>query len=477
MGEVIFINKKGVKMNILTEDEALKIFKAEDSIANDEERWVTMNGRHVLIRNGEPVGLNIKKWTGAPSKERLKEAQNETWRKRSEAGTQLDKVRNSPAYKRAQNQIKKIDKEMDGRYYNWHRNDERHAALLALREEYASQMKAMEKGAKTKFDDLDKRFDNLFKVNRSNEKNGTFTNQTAKRDRLVRNVENAEKARLGREKKIKEKAEAIEEKYNKMAERIKNRYKDSRPFSMSQLESSVIRRGQKLADLVREKARTGLTWSERKRNAEFENEAELNKTNKKIDALQKFKSEARPKIQSAREANRYLAERSSNIKKATPDMVGGRFNNEKKEIKNNVKEFSNVSRRMDRENKKSWNQYQKEMDEINKKQDNLRNKSISKNIGLGNAAVRLAGLNGEKYKSLIHRITERQNRLGQQYSEQQKDLLEQANRSNERHSQRINANNKEVDKAAEEMNRKNAKTVRKYDAIKSFLDGYRSKRK
>lgn len=444
MGEVIFINKKGVKMNILTEDEALKIFQAEDSIANDEERWVTMNGRHVLIRNGEPVGLNIKKWTGAPSKERLKEAQNETWRKRSEAGTQLDKVRNSPAYKRAQNQIKKIDKEMDGRYYNWHRNDERHAALLALREEYASQMKAMEKGAKARFDDLDKRFDRLVEVNRSGEKNGTFTNLTAKKARLERNVANAERNIAARQAKVKGETDAIKAKYSKMAERVAKSNIGEGRFGREHLASAVQRRGEEKARNLESEKRES-SWRERKDNALFENRWNLNNTSQKLNALQKFKSETRPKIQSAREANRYLAERSSNIKKATPDMVGGRFRNltgERKDILNKIRTGAPLAKqRADAEQRKADNiigRYRDMAGRIEKR-------------GIGNDPF---GIN-----KLANRVRERGDDLARPHSEKSNGYLRSWADRRDR------------------LSNEYSKSVDREDAAKEAIENYRSKRK
>lgn len=432
-------------MNILTEDEALKIFQTEDSIANDEERWVTMNGRHVLIRNGEPVGLNIKKWTGAPSRERLKEAQNETWRKRSEAGTQLDKVRNSPAYKRAQNQIKKIDKEMDGRYYNWHRNDERHAALLALREEYASQMKAMEKGAKARFDDLDKRFDRLVEVNRSGEKNGTFTNLTAKKARLERNVANAERNIAARQANITKKADAIKAKYNKMAERVENSNVGESKWQRANLASNIKRRGEVKADNLERATREGSLWHERKRDALYENKSDLKNTSKEINALQKFKSEARPKIQSAREANRYLAERRSNIKKATPDMVGGRFRNltgERKDILNKIRTGAPLAKqRADAEQRKADNiigRYRDMAGRIEKR-------------GIGNDPF---GIN-----KLANRVRERGDDLARPHSEKSNGYLRSWADRRDR------------------LSNEYSKSVDREDAAKEALENYRSKRK
>lgn len=150
MGEVIFRNKKGIKMNILTEDEALKIFQAEDSIANDEERWVTMNGRHVLIRNGEPVGLNISKATPAMKggkfskpKENIKKisAEEKAERKKTNHEISLQEERRAKELEKVDNELEEVDKKHDN---DWRYGDAFGRAKRLGKEKLAERIK--EKG-------------------------------------------------------------------------------------------------------------------------------------------------------------------------------------------------------------------------------------------------------------------------------------------------------------------------------------------
>ena len=242
-------------MNILTEDEALKIFKAEDSIANDEERWVTINGRHVLIRNGEPVGLNISKATPAMKGGKFRTQEKEVKKQVDEFGKKTRRLdrENRKSEKQYQNEIDELTKEEEK--LNSGKKGLKHNLKLG---------EAAVRLAKTGGE----KYKNLIK--RIGERRSELSKQW-----LEENEELGRRARSSYDRHVK-RTQANSDKINKYANEMNSN---------------------------------------------------IQKAVRKYNAAESTLEKARPKIQSAREANRYLAERSSNIKKATPDMVGGKFRN------------------------------------------------------------------------------------------------------------------------------------------------------
>lgn len=300
----------------------------------DDEHWITINGNHVLINEkgevqsglgGKFNGRRISKYNAKypKTKEEIEAATEKAFKKRHEAEKEREAIENSRDYKRADRGRKNIDKEMESRYYRSWKNPEKHASLEALRQQYIDQQQAMTKAAKEKFNKADKRVDNLLDVKKNN-KNGIFTNQTAKRNRLTKSIANAERAIKNREQKVNEKADAIEAKYNKMAERVGNSSIGEK-WDRNHLAGAVQRRGKEKAQNYRENAREGMSFHERKRDALYANRADLRDTEKKINALKKFKDKTNSKLKSAAEANAYMKERGTKVSKATPEMASGYF--------------------------------------------------------------------------------------------------------------------------------------------------------
>ena len=401
----------------------------------DEGHWITINGNHVLINEkgevmagmgGKFIGRKISKLNAhyPKTKEEIEAARKEAMERRSEAAKEREAVENSKDYKKAEQGIKKIDKEMDSRYYRSWRNPERHASLEALREQYKDQKDALVKASREKFNKADRQVDALLDLEKQG-KNGIFTNQTAKRNRLAKSIANAERVMKNRADKINEKVSAIKERYNKMADRIENRYKDSKDWSKKHdarmLASAVQRRGQEKAENIQRTAREGLAFASRKRDALFENRYDLKETNKKINALKKLKNATASKIANAKQANAAIAKlKGTRIEKATPNMVGGRFTNqtqERNKIQGKIDEMHNSSaKRMKRE----LDRYDKEYDKLIERRDEV-NKGSGKWGRYNNAIARLEK-NPDKYNKLINRVKEKRDEYAGKYNRKHEEI-------------------------------------------------------
>ncbi len=317
------------------------VMSALNGIVDDEGHWVTINGHHVLINEkgevqsglgGKFNGRKISKFKAPPTHQQLSTKYGEVAHEKETEEGERYRIEQSKEYKKAKRGLDRLDKILDGnegrRIQYW--NPEKYASLVALREEYSSQLKGMLEGQNRKIENLRERERNIGNALRRG-KNGVYTNQTEKEKKLAEHLSNAKYNRLDRERKIKAKTDAIESKYTKMAERIQNRYKDSDDWREQskgeRLAYTVKNRGEQLAQNVRENARTGMSWSNRKSSAERRNDAELAKVENKNRALEKFKDRAkRIKLANAREANEFVKnQKGTRVSKATPNMVGGEF--------------------------------------------------------------------------------------------------------------------------------------------------------
>lgn len=458
------------------------------AIVSDESHWITINGKHVPINEkgevqaglgGKFNGRRISKFQGAPSRESLSSAYGENGVKADKAWAKRNEIENSKEYKKAKAGLNRIDKLLDksgDSLQYW--QPEKYASLVALREQYASQMKAMKEGVGREIKKISGAEKNLRNaLNRG--KNGVYTNQTEKRNRLAQSIENSERVRANREKKVKEKTDAIESKYNKMAERLQNRAdelgrKNERHYGYEQLASEVARRGQQLAENVRENTRAGLTWSNRKNEAWHKNNYELDKTEKKVNALKKFKDGQRTKLANAQQANAYIAQaKGTRVSKATPSMLGGKFTNAQKEQKESYNRYRTEMNRADKEVKKASAERDKVYEELNKKEERL-GKDLNKSIKYGQAAVRVGMLN-PKYKKLSVRLMERENQKYKDYEEGRKESDVRANEADRKYREVYERNAERETKAGERHIANGYKIGRKLNEVKKALAKARPK--
>lgn len=281
-----------------------KLFIDSDKVVvADEERWVTIRGNHVLIKNGVANygGYKVSKFKGAPSREQLEQSRKKAWEEEKEARNKLEEVQNSKDYKKADREQKRIGKELDNNkwYYKLYKPDTG-AEMEAQYERNKDKQDAMIGHINKKIKALREKEEGLRRALVGNRRRG-FTNVTEREKELAGRLANLKTSRISREMKTKEKADAIASKYNKMAERIKNRYGDD-DWGMYNFAGRIQSRGEKLADQVKEKARSNISWGSRSNDKERRTSAELGYRERQIKALNKVKS----KVKAVRKAsNRY----------------------------------------------------------------------------------------------------------------------------------------------------------------------------
>ena len=344
------------------------VMSALNGIVNDEGHWVTINGNHVLINEkgevqsglgGRLNGVKLSKFKGKPTGEQLKKA-------KTDADAELKKKQDDANAKR--NAFFKLHR------YNELKNklNSDYGEILppAEKNKIRAKLRRIEEKAREKFDpevqEVDKAWNKQMNLrnatdpdsNKFKGKNNLVRrNLTAEKKNIIAQRNNIESSFNKRINGLERKQNETLEKYNKAAERVKKAGIGSE-FGYNDFANSIERRGREKAQAFRQEQ---ANLEGRKTLNQLKNMRKSKEIYEKLLPAQETLAKGRAKLKSAREANEFVKQQAkgTRISKATPDMVGGKFNNPDKTMEKMGEE---TLRDVEKYNRLTKNAYEKVKD-------------------------------------------------------------------------------------------------------------------